>query len=63
MDCRLIAQPITLLDAVMPLLFHTGRQRRGASEFFRWALVTSQALPCLMRNEEQFQSGGGVYPA
>jgi hypothetical protein len=26
---------ITSLDAAMTLLFHIGRQRRGASEFFR----------------------------
>jgi hypothetical protein len=26
----------TSLDAAMTLLFHVGRQRRGASEFNRW---------------------------
>ena len=28
---------ITALDAAMALLFHVGRQWRGASEFHRWA--------------------------
>ena len=29
--------PVTSLDAAMSLLFHIGRQWRGASEFLRWA--------------------------
>lgn len=41
MDCRLSAQPITSLDAAMPLLFHTGRQRRGASEFNRYGVAVT----------------------
>jgi hypothetical protein len=30
--------PITSLDAAMMLVFHAGRQRRGVSEFQRWAV-------------------------
>jgi hypothetical protein len=31
------ANEITALDAATTILFHVGRQRRGASEFCRWA--------------------------
>jgi hypothetical protein len=29
--------PITALDAAIAFCLHIGRQRRGASEFLRWA--------------------------
>ena len=39
------ANPVTSLGAAIRALFHTGRQWRGASEFFRSTFVRSTAQP------------------
>ena len=36
---RIMANPITALDAGMARLFHAVRHRPGASEFNRWAIT------------------------